>query len=59
MKSDLLLGTMRGIREYQYVDVVGWVGAPAHRERRVRSLGVPLVELPSDSPELNPAERIF
>ena len=59
MKSDDLLGTVRGIREYHYVDAVVWDGAPAHRERRVRGLGVPLVELPPYSPELNPPERVF
>ena len=59
MKSDDLLGTLRGIREHRYVDAVVWDGAPSHRERRVRGLGVPLVELPASSPELNPAERSF
>jgi DDE superfamily endonuclease len=59
MKSDHLLGTVRGIREHGYVDAVVWDGAPAHRERRVRELGLPLVELPPYSPELNPVERIF
>ncbi len=59
LKSDDLLGTVRGIREYRYVDAVVWDGAPAHRERRVRGLGVPLIELPPYSPELNPAERIL
>lgn len=59
MKSDDLLGTVRGIREHRYVDAVAWDGAPSHRERRVRGLGVPLVELPPYSPELNPPERVF
>lgn len=59
MRSDDLLGTVRGIREHRYVDAVVWDGAPAHRERRVRGLGVPLIELPPYSPELNPAERVF
>jgi transposase len=59
MKSDHLLGTVRGIRDHRYVDVVVWDGAPAHRERRVRALGLPLVELPPYSPELNPPERVF
>jgi hypothetical protein len=59
MKSDDVLGTVRGIRAYRYVDAVVWDGAPSHRERRVRGLGMPLVELPPYSPELNPAERIF
>ena len=58
MKSDHLLGTVRGIRDHRYVHVV-WDGAPAHRERRVRALGLPLIELPPYSPELNPPERVF
>ncbi len=32
-------------------------GAPAHRERRGRARGVPRIERPSYSLELNPAER--
>ena len=59
MRSDDLLGTVRGIRAHRYVDAVVWDGAPSHRERRVRGLGVPLVELPPYSPELNPPERVF
>jgi transposase len=59
LRSDDLLGTVRGIRDYRYVDVIVWDGAPSHRERRVRGLGLPLVELPPYSPELNPPERVF
>ena len=59
VRSDDLLGTVRGILNHQYVDAVVWDGAPSHRERRVRGLGLPLVELPPYSPELNPAERVF
>jgi hypothetical protein len=36
-----------------------WDRAAAHREQGVRALGVPLVDLPPASPELNPAERVF
>jgi transposase len=59
VRSDDLLGTVRGIRDHRYVDAIVWDGAPSHRERRVRGLGMPLVELPPYSPELNPAERVF
>jgi hypothetical protein len=36
-----------------------WDGAPAHRARLVRQVGVPLVTQPAAAPELNPAERVF
>jgi hypothetical protein len=36
-----------------------WDRAAAHRDRRVRSLGLPLFEQPPTSPEVNPAERVF
>ena len=36
-----------------------WDGAPSHRDERVPALGLPLMTLPSSSPELNPAERCF
>jgi hypothetical protein len=36
-----------------------WDGAPAHRARLVREVGVTLVRQPPAAPELNPAERVF
>ena len=36
-----------------------WDGAPAHRARLVRDVGVALVTQPPAAPELNPAERVF
>jgi hypothetical protein len=36
-----------------------WDGAPAHRARLVRAVGVTLVTQPPAAPELNPAERVF
>lgn len=36
-----------------------WDGAPGHRSPWVCACGVPLITLPSYSPELDPAERIF
>ena len=36
-----------------------WDGAPAHRARLVRDIGVTLVTQPPAAPELNPAERVF
>lgn len=36
-----------------------WDGAPGHRARVVREVGMKLVSLPPAAPELNPAERVF
>jgi transposase len=36
-----------------------WEGAPAHRSRLVRAVGVTLVTQPPAAPELNPVERVF
>jgi hypothetical protein len=36
-----------------------WDNAPSHTATLVREVGLPLVGLPSYSPELNPAERVF
>lgn len=35
-----------------------WDGAPAHRARRVREVGMTLLTQPA-APELNPVERVF
>ena len=59
MKADHLLVTLADLQVADRVAAVVWDGAPAHRERRVRALGLPLIALPAYSPELNPAERIF
>ena len=36
-----------------------WDGAPAHRARVVREVGLPLITQPAAAPELNPVERVF
>lgn len=36
-----------------------WDRAPSHQDARVRGAGLPLIEQPPYSPELNPAERVF
>jgi hypothetical protein len=41
------------------VAAVVWDRAGGHRTRVVREMGLPLIEQPAGSPELNPAERIF
>jgi transposase len=41
------------------LDVVVWDGAGSHRGKSVGELGMKRIFLPSYSPELNPAERVF
>jgi transposase len=36
-----------------------WDGAGSHKAAVVRAVGVPLLTLPTQSPELSPAERVF
>lgn len=36
-----------------------WDRAPSHRDATVRAVGLPLIEQPPYSPELNPVERVF
>ena len=40
-------------------DAVIWDGASAHRAKAMGELGFKRIALPSYSPELNPAERVF
>jgi hypothetical protein len=48
-----------GLREMDVLEALVWDRAPSHRDTDVRGIGLPLVELPPYSPELNPAERLF
>lgn len=41
------------------VEAVVWDRAGGHRTHVLREVGLPLIEQPAGSPELNPAERIF
>ncbi len=41
------------------MDGVVWDGAPSHRGKLMGRLGFSRIFLPSYSPELNPAERVF
>jgi transposase len=52
-------GVIRGLREATDLAGLAWDRAPAHTDKTVRALGLPLVSLPPSSPELNPAERVF
>ena len=50
---------VRGLRQNTPLAALIWDRAPGHREAGVKMLGMPLIELPPYSPELNPAERVF
>jgi hypothetical protein len=49
---------IRGLQPFGLAALV-WDRAASHHDQGVRALGLPLVERPPASPELNPAERVF
>jgi hypothetical protein len=49
---------IRGLQPFGLAALV-WDRATTHHDQGVRALGVPLIEQPPASPELNPAERVF
>jgi hypothetical protein len=53
-----IAGAVRGVGQTDLKALV-WDRGASHRTATVRAIGMPLVELPPDSPELNPAERVF
>ena len=59
MKAVDLWPLVAGLHEMDALDALVWDRAPSHRDADVRAIGLPLVELPPYSPELNPAERLF
>jgi hypothetical protein len=59
MKAADLVPLMAALRANAPLDAVVWDGAASHRDDAVRAVGVPLIQLPRYSPELNPAERLF
>jgi transposase len=59
MKAADLVPLMAALRANAPLDALVWDGASSHRDDAVRAVGVPLIELPPYSPELNPAERVF
>ena len=50
---------IRPVLEGWALEAVVWDKAPSHRAKSLAELGTARVFLPSYSPELNPAERIF
>ena len=59
MKAADLVPLMEALRADAPLDAIVWDGATSHRDDAVRAVGVPLIQLPRYSPELNPAERLF
>ena len=59
MKATDLVPLMEALRTNAPLDALVWDGASSHRDDAVRAVGVPLIQLPRYSPELNPAERLF
>ena len=53
-----IAGAVRGLGQTDLKGLV-WDRGASHRTAAVRAVGLPLVELPPYSPELNPAERVF
>jgi transposase len=58
MRGESIAGAMLAWRAAA-VEAVVWDRAGGHRTRRVREVGLPTIEQPAGSPELNPAERVF
>ncbi len=59
MKAADLVPLMEALRTNAPLDAIVWDGASSHRDAAVQAVGVPLIQLPRYSPELNPAERLF
>ena len=59
MKAEALWPTIAGIQESDLLDGLVWDNAPSHRDGDITDLDLAFVGLPSYSPELNPAERLF
>ena len=51
--------TIAGIQEDGLLDGLVWDNAPSHHDGDITDLDLAFVGLPSYSPELNPAERLF
>jgi hypothetical protein len=59
MKAEALRPTIAGLQEMAVLEGLVWDNAPSHRDADVATFDLALVGLPSYSPELNPAERLF
>ena len=59
MKADRIAAVNGLKRGTEMEALLVWDGARGHRSRLVEAVGLPTVEQPAYSPELNPAERVF
>lgn len=59
MKAEAVGAAVYSLKHLTEVAAVVWDGAKSHRGELVRGVGLPLIQLPPYSPELNPAERVF
>jgi hypothetical protein len=59
MKAEALWPTIAGLQEMAVLEGLVWDNAPSHRDADITDLDLAFVGLPSYSPELNPAERLF
>jgi hypothetical protein len=59
MKAESLWPTIAGLQEMSVLEGLVWDNAPSHRDAEITDLDLAFVGLPSYSPELNPAERLF
>jgi len=59
MKAEALWPLVAGLQELAVLEGLVWDNAPSHRDADLTDLDLALVGLPSSSPELNPAERLF
>jgi len=59
MQAADLLPAVDALKDQTPLAALVWDRAAAHRDAQIRALGLPLVEQPPYSPELNPAERVF
>ena len=59
MQAADLLAAVDALKDQTPLAALVWDRAPSHRDEQIRALGLPLIEQPPYSPELNPAERVF
>jgi hypothetical protein len=59
LTTPYIAGAVPGLEQQTDLKGLIWDRGASHRTATVREVGMPLVELPPYSPELNPAERVF
>lgn len=59
LKAEDLGPLVAGLRKMDVLDGLVWDNAPSHRDAGIQRVALTQVGLPSYSPELNPAERLF